>query len=316
MTAQSVIETESGVRRAPPRRSAGQSLRRNLSFYLMFLPALLLLIGVMYPFVLGAYTSLTNQKLYIPAIEFVGLQNYVALFRDDVFLTGLAVTLTYTVLVLLVQIPLGIVVAMLLDIPTPLRRLFRTTLVLPLLLPPIVAALMWKTMMQPASGVLNYLLGFVGIGPLPWLASTQTALISVVLIDTWVYMPFAALIILSGLQSVPEETVEASRVDGASGWNVFRFVKLPWILPYILLVTLFRAADALKTFDLIYPTTRGGPLNATRVLHVMAYEEVFRWSTLGKAMAIVMVLWLISYVVSFFLMRQWQRRSEDFQDGN
>ncbi len=185
----------------------------------------------------------------------------------------------------------------------------------PLLLPPIVAALMWKTMMQPASGVLNYLLSLVGLGPFPWLTSTQTALLSVVLIDTWVYMPFAALILLAGLQSVPEESVEAALVDGASGWAVFRYIKVPWILPYILLVTLFRAADALKTFDLIYPTTRGGPLDSTRVLHVMAYEEVFRWASLGKAMAIVMVLWLISYAVSFLLMNRWQRQAEAYQDG-
>jgi multiple sugar transport system permease protein len=309
------LEPDAARAASPPRRSPWGGVRRNVSFYLMFLPALLLLIGAMYPFVLGVITSLTNTKLYIPTVSFVGFKNYVNLFQDDVFLTGLAVTLTYTALVLLIQIPLGILVALLLDVPTPLRRLFRTTLVLPLLIPPIVAALMWKTMMQPASGVLNYLLGFVGLGPFPWLTSTQTALLSVALIDTWVYMPFAALILLAGLQSVPDESVEAALVDGASGPAIFRYVKLPWILPYILLVTLFRTADSLKVFDLIYPTTRGGPLDATRVLHVMAYEEVFRWSTLGKAMAIIMVLWLISYIVSTLLMNRWQRQSEAFQDG-
>jgi multiple sugar transport system permease protein len=212
-------------------------VRRNLSFYLMFLPALLLLIGAMVPFVQGILTSLTNQKLYLGEVKFVGLRNYINLFGDEVFLTGLAVTLAYTALVLLIQIPLGVVVALLLDVPTPLRKLFRTTLVLPLLLPPIVAALMWKTMMQPASGVLNYLLGLGGLGPFPWLTSTQTALASIVLIDTWIYMPFAALILLAGLQSVPHETVEAGRVDGASNFAVFRYIKLPWLLPYILLVT-------------------------------------------------------------------------------
>jgi multiple sugar transport system permease protein len=303
--------SRTGTAPRPPQRA----VRRNLSFYLMFLPALLLLIGAMVPFVQGILTSLTNQKLYLGEVKFVGLRNYINLFGDEVFLTGLAVTLAYTALVLLIQIPLGVVVALLLDVPTPLRKLFRTTLVLPLLLPPIVAALMWKTMMQPASGVLNYLLGLGGLGPFPWLTSTQTALASIVLIDTWIYMPFAALILLAGLQSVPHETVEAGRVDGASNFAVFRYIKLPWLLPYILLVTLFRAADSLKVFDLIYPTTRGGPLDATRVLHVMAYEEVFRWSTLGKAMAIIVVLWLISYVVSFVLMNRWQRTSEAFQDG-
>jgi multiple sugar transport system permease protein len=123
------------------------------------------------------------------------------------------------------------------------------------------------------------------------------------------------LILLAGLQSVPVDMLEAARVDGASDWQIFRRMKLPWLTPYILLVMLFRTADAIKTFEMIYPTTRGGPLNATRVLHVMAYEEAFRWTNMGRAMAIVFVLWLMSYIVSNVLMRQWTRRSRDVQGG-
>jgi multiple sugar transport system permease protein len=257
----------------------------------MFLPALLLLIGVMVPFLMGVATSLTNQKLYLPQVDFIGFGNYTNLFSDRVFQESIVNTLKYVILVLAIQIPLGIAVAVLLDVATPLRSLFRSALVLPLLIPPIVAALMWKTMMQPTQGIL------------------------IVVIDTWVYMPFAALILLAGLQSVPVDMLEAARVDGASDWQIFRRMKLPWLTPYILLVMLFRTADAIKTFEMIYPTTRGGPLNATRVLHVMAYEEAFRWTNMGRAMAIVFVLWLMSYIVSNVLMRQWTRRSRDVQGG-
>ena len=133
----------------------GNNRQSNLAYTLMFLPALLLLIGVLYPFLLGVATSFTNEKLYRQDVEFIGLNNYVNLFTDDVFLTSLGVTLVYTALVLAIQIPLSIGVASLLDIPTRLQRFFRSTLVLPLLIPPIVGALMWKTMMQPTSGVLN-----------------------------------------------------------------------------------------------------------------------------------------------------------------
>lgn len=289
--------------------------REHLHYYFMFLPALLLLIGVMVPFLMGVATSLTNQKLYLPQVDFIGFSNYTNLFSDRVFQESILNTLKYVMLVLAIQIPLGIAVAVLLDVATPLRSLFRSALVLPLLIPPIVAALMWKTMMQPTQGILNWAITSLGFAPFAWMTHTDTALISIVVIDTWVYMPFAALILLAGLQSVPVDMLEAARVDGASDWQIFRRMKLPWLTPYILLVMLFRTADAIKTFEMIYPTTRGGPLNATRVLHVMAYEEAFRWTNMGRAMAIVFVLWLMSYIVSNVLMRQWTRRSRDVQGG-
>lgn len=162
-------------------------------------------------------------------------------------------------------------------------------------------------MMQPSAGVLNYLLGFLGIDPLPWLTSTGSALISVVVIDTWAFTPFSALILLAGLQSLPVELREAARVDGASPWRFFRHISLPWLAPYLVLVALFRVADSLKQFDLIWPVTRGGPLNATKLLHVQGYEEAFRFSSPARAMAIIFVLWLIVYVTSFLLLRLWRR---------
>jgi multiple sugar transport system permease protein len=302
-----------------PTRQSAFFLRlwRNerLHYYLMFLPALLLLLGVLYPFGLGVYTSMTNEKLYLPTSDFIGTDNYEFWASNRVFQESIKNTSIYVIAVLAIQIPLGILVALLLDVATPLRTLFRSALVLPLLIPPIVAGLMWKTMMQPTSGVLNWLLETVHLPAFSWLSDPDTALISVVLVDTWVYMPFAALILLAGLQSIPVDMIEAAKVDGASEWNIFRLITLPWLTPYILLVMLFRAADAIKTFEIIYPTTRGGPLNATRVLHILAYEEAFRWSSTGRAMAVVFVLWFLSYVVSTLLFRLWQNRSEAIQGG-
>ena len=289
---------------------------QKFHYYLMFLPALLLLIGILYPFVLGIGTSLTNGKLYAQANDqFIGLQNYINLFANRVFLQSIFNTLAYVLMVIAIQIPLGMAVALLLDNATPVRSVMRGSLVLPLLIPPVVAGLMWKTMMQPTSGILNWFLQQFGVPPFAWLTDTQTALFSVVIIDTWLYMPFAALILLAGLQSVPVDMTEAARVDGASHWAIFRYLQLPWMVPYALLVMLFRAADAIKSFELIYPTTRGGPLNATRVMHIMAYEEAFRWANIGRAMAVVFILWLIAYVVSTILVRIWQKRAEDIQGG-
>lgn len=288
-----------------------KKFQSELPYYLMFLPALLLIIGVMVPFYYGVYLSFTNTKLYMPTTQFVWLQNYIDLFNDRVFVNALLITLAYAGLVIAIQLPLGLLVAKLLDVTTPLRDFFRSILVLPMLIPPIVAGLMWKTMMHPASGVLNWLLGIIGIPPFSWLSNIKTALFSITVIDTWIYIPFTALILLAGLQSVPQEISEAAQVDGASNWQIFRHIQIPSIIPYIFLVLMFRVADALKAFELIYPTTRGGPINATRVMNVMAYEEVFRWSSMGRAMAIIFVLWLISFIVSSYLVRIWQRSSSE-----
>lgn len=287
----------------------GQRARRGRStpYVVMVAPAFILVIGIMIPFVRGVVTSFTDEKAYIAEPSFVGLANYAALLQNDRFLTGLGLTLLYVLLVLAIQLPLALAIALLLERATPVRRFGRNVLVLPLLIPPIVVGLMWKTMMQPSAGVLNYLLALVGAGPWPWLTDPSTALLSVVLIDTWAFTPFSALILLAGLQSLPDYLREAAIVDGAGWWRVLRHVALPWLAPYLVLVALFRVADSLKQFDLIWPVTRGGPLNATRLLHVQGYEEAFRFASPAMAMAIIFVLWVIVYAVSFFLLRLWRR---------
>jgi multiple sugar transport system permease protein len=302
-----VAVTQQGLLAARARPKRTGRWRRERSYWLMLAPAFLLVIGIMIPFLQGVYTSLTNKKSYLPNPSFVGMRNYVELFTDSRFLAGLGVTLLYVVLVLAVQLPLATGTAMLLERTGIVPRFGRRVLVLPLLVPPIVAGLMWKTMMQPSAGVLNYLLSQVGIDPLPWLTSTTSALASIVLIDTWAFTPFSALILLAGIQSLPVELREAARVDGAGSWSFFRYITLPWLAPYLVLVALFRVADSLKQFDLIWPVTRGGPLNATKLLHVQGYEEAFRFSSPARAMAIIFVLWLIVYLTSFLLLRLWRR---------
>ncbi|WP_339158651.1 sugar ABC transporter permease [Paenibacillus sp. FSL W8-0186] len=274
---------------------------------LMLMPAVLVLIGIMIPFLIGVATSLTDKKLYTGNFNFIFLSNYINNFKDPVFLTSLGNTLAYVIMAILMQLPLAILAALLLDIPSRIRGFMRSVLVFPLLIPPIVSSLMWKTMMQPNSGVLNYLLSKLGIGPFPWLTSVDTALFSLVVIDTWVYLPFITIILLSGLQSLPQDILEAAQVDGASPIRTFFAIKLRWLKSSILLVLLFRVCDSLKAFELIYSTTRGGPLNASRTLNIMAYEEAFRWSSIGKAMSILFTLWILAYIASTFLMREWNK---------
>ncbi len=281
-----------------------------MAYYLMFAPALILLLAVLYPFAQGVYLGFTDRKLYLPDAEFVGLSNFAELLADDDFRASVVRTLAYTLAVIAVQLPLGLAIAVLLNRNSIMQRFLRNSLVLPLLIPPVVAGLMWKTMMQPQSGIVNWFLVSIGLPTSNWLSHVDTALMSVVVIDTWVFTPFAALILLAGLQSIPDDLIEAARVDGAGSWLIFRTIELSWLLPFIVLVALFRVTDSLKSFELFYATTRGGPLNATRTMHIGAYEEAFRWSSIGTAMAVVFILWCISYLASLFLMQLWQRRAE------
>jgi multiple sugar transport system permease protein len=274
---------------------------------LMLMPAVLVLIGIMIPFLIGVGTSLTDKKLYSGNFNFVFLSNYIANFKDPVFLTSLGNTLAYVAMAIMIQLPLAILAALLLDVPSRLRGFMRSIIVFPLLIPPIVSSLMWKTMMQPNSGVLNYMLSQVGIDPFPWLTSVNTSLFSLVVIDSWVYLPFITIILLSGLQSLPQDILESAQVDGARPLRIFFAIKLRWLKSSILLVLLFRVCDSLKAFELIYSTTRGGPLNSSRTLNIMAYEEAFRWSSTGKAMSILFTLWILAFIASTFLMRKWNQ---------
>jgi multiple sugar transport system permease protein len=275
--------------------------------YLLLLPALAILVSLIVPFIIGVYWSLTDYKLTSPlTTQFIGLANYQTLLQDPVFWNSLRVTLTYVVVALLVELPLGLAVAVMLNRDNPVVRFFRAVMILPLMMPPVVGALMWKSMMTP-EGILNYMLGMVGIGPLQWLGSVQLALASVLLIDVWLYTPFAALVLLAGLQALPKEPFEAARVDGASPWVAFRTLTLPMLLPFLIIVGAFRGIDSLKIFDLIYATTQGGPVDVTNTLAITTYFQAIRWTNFGTAMSYAIVLWAMCYVLAFILIRRWRK---------
>jgi len=280
--------------------------------YLLMLPALLLLVGMIYPFCLGVYYSLTSYFLQYPHLfRFVGLGNYLKMPGDPLFVYSVQFTLAYTAVAVLVQVSLGIGVALLLHGRLIGRGVLRAMMLMPLMMPPVITALMWKVMMASTkAGILNYLLGFVGLGPVNWLGSVNAAMVSVLIIDTWGNLPFVSLILLGGLQSLPYEPYEAAVVDGAGGWDVLRYVTLPLLKPFIILATTFRIMDSLRIFDVIYATTVGGPADATMNLHMRAFWQAFQWYSMGMGMAYAMVLLVLVFIASYILMRYWRRAAE------
>lgn len=280
--------------------------------YLLMLPALLLLVGMIYPFCLGVYYSLTSYFLQYPHLfRFIGLGNYLKMPGDPLFAYSVQFTLAYTAVAVLIQVSLGVGVALLLHRRIIARGVLRAMMLMPLMMPPVITALMWKVMMASTkAGILNHLLGVVGLGPVNWLGSVNSAMVSVLIIDTWGNLPFVSLILLGGLQSLPYEPYEAAVVDGAGGWDVLRYITLPLLKPFIILATTFRIMDSLRIFDVIYATTVGGPADATMNLHMRAFFYAFQWYQMGMGMAYAMVLLVLVFIASYVLMRYWRRAAE------
>jgi multiple sugar transport system permease protein len=280
--------------------------------YLLLAPALVLLLGMVYPFGLGLYYSFTSYWLQYPnRFRFVWLDNYLSLIEEPLFMRALEFTLGFTLVAVVLQVGLGLAVALFLHARIPGRAALRALMLMPLMMPPVITALMWKIMMASTNaGILNYLLSFVGLDPVNWFGSMQGAVVSVLIIDTWGNLPFVSLILLGGLQALPTEPYEAARVDGAGALAILRYVTLPLLSPFIVLAVLFRAMDSLRIFDVIYATTLGGPNDATTNLQIMAYQYSFQWYQMGKGMAQAIVLLLIVVLVSYLLMRLWNRAAE------
>lgn len=285
---------------------------RNIAF-LLFLPAFLLTVGILLPFGYSVVMSFTNFNLTAGTSSFIGLGNYIRLAKDPEFWNSLKVTVLFTVGAVLFEVGVGFISAYLLNIGLLGQKIWRTLFLLPIMLPPTVAAIMWKLMMAPIQGVLNYLLQLVGLPGSEWLGSSSTALLSVILIDAYVFIPFAGMIFLAGVQNLPKEPYEAAAVDGVSAWFTFRKLTLPLLKPIILIVLLFRVMDCLKHFDIIYAATKGGPASATMTLSVQAYYHSFRWTDMGYAFAHLVVLWAIVYILSYLLVGQWQKASAEIR---
>jgi multiple sugar transport system permease protein len=283
--------------------------------YLIALPALLILIGILYPFFTGVAYSFTAYALNRPNGSFVGLRQYMRMVEDANFWGSTLVTLAYAFASTGVELGLGLLVAMLLNRDSRLAKILQTTLIFPMMIAPVISTLIWKMMMQPSVGILNPMMNAVGLPSLQWAAVPQTALFSVVLIDVWMFTPFAALILLAGLRSFPQGPFEAARVDGASFWFTFRNLTLPMLTPYILIVVIFRFMDSLKMFDIIFAMTEGGPGDTLMTYQLTAYRTSIQFQKLAQGLPYAIILYIVIYFTSQYLVKWWgnaQRRAAGY----
>ena len=244
---------------------------------------------VIFPFGYALWLSMLDYKIGQPLL-FVGLGNYKALAADEQFWNGLRLTFYLYAGAIVLQLVLGVALGLLLQRIETLKGLIRTVMVSPFMLPPVVVGMMSIVVLDPGMGVANYLLKSAGLPTSLFLASNDFVIFTVVLIDTWQWTPFVALIVLGGLQSLPTRVYEAAAIDGARGWRRFVYITLPLLGPTILTAAVLRSVDLLRFFDVIYITTQGGPGYASSTLNIYAYRKGFEFSDIGYAAALMITL--------------------------
>ena len=288
-----------------------QSLGRAALPYLLSLPALLVCIGILVPFGTAVWYSLQRYNLNLPMMRgFIWFDQYLQLFQSAAFWNTVWVSLLYAFFTVAIELVLGLGIALLLRRSTWLNNTLSIALLMPLMVAPAIASLMWKLMTHPDFGILSYLLSLIGITDFRWASAPSSALFTVILVDVWVYTPFMMILLLAGLRSLPRQPFEAAELDGVPASFVFFRITLPMLMPYIITAALFRMLDSIQQFDIVYAMTQGGPGNSTLLFQVQAYLDFFKNFNVGRSAAMLMVLWLIANLISVQFIKHWLRLRE------
>lgn len=297
-------------RQSPPARRARAgrtfSVSNRWTPTILLAPSIIgLLVLTLYPLIDAVRLSLVNYDLLSATANgrWTGLQNYISLFENPDFWSALWVTLTYTVAAVALELVIGFALALLLNQPIPGRSIARTLIVSAMVMAPIVVGTAWRLMYNPSGGIFNYLLGLIGIQPQDFLGQANYVIPSLVVTDVWEWSPLVMLIILAGLQSLSVEVYEAARVDGANVLQTFLRLTLPLLKPAIAVALLFRTIDCLRTFDIIFAMTGGGPGTASQSLTILAYNTGLEFYHISSASAIGMVMLVLITVIAMVMMR-------------
>src|SRR3989440_590323 len=271
---------------------------------LLVAPAALLLLFQVVPIVIGANASFRNWALYNPKKTWVGLDHYYAVISDPAFLyVVLPNTFFFMILSVAGALVAGLSLALLLNRPFKAQKLVQTILLVPLMVAPVVAAIMVRWMFNDQFGIINAVLEAIGLDGQPWLVQRWSAFGIILLTDIWLWTPWFTLLLLAGLQSLPREPFEAAAIDGTTTWRVFRFLTLPMLRPVIVVCVVIRAIDAFRTFDIVWTLTGGGPARATEVFSIYAYVEAFQFMNFGRGSAAAVIGAVIIVVFAMLLYR-------------
>jgi multiple sugar transport system permease protein len=286
----------------PPMHRLGVVARRRRRYYRFVIPALVVIGAVIvFPWLFTLWMSAFDWTIGRDA-HFVGFDNYAALASNQRFLEAVVRTFYFTVLAVIAPLVLGTIAALIFHRQFPFRGMLRGIFVMPMMATPVAVALVWTMMFHPQQGVLNYLLSLFGLPPSLWVYSQTLVIPSLVLVEVWHWTPLVMLIVLGGLAALPTEPYESAKMDGASEWQLFRYVTLPLVMPFLLVAAVIRTIDALKTFDTIYVITNGGPGTASETINLYLYLQAFAFYNIGNASAVVVIFFVIVLALAVLLL--------------
>jgi multiple sugar transport system permease protein len=266
--------------------------------------ALLLTLFQVVPIAIGANASFRDWALYNPKKTWVGLAHYEAVLSDPEFLwVVLPNTFIFMILSVAGALVLGLALALLLNRPFAGQKIVQTVLLVPLMVAPVIAAIMMRWMFNDQFGIVNAVLEGLGLDGQPWLVERWTAFGVIVMTDIWLWTPWYTLLLLAGLQSLPREPFEAAAIDGTSTWRVFTHLTLPMLRSVIVVCVVIRAIDAFRTFDIVWTLTGGGPGRSTELFSLYAYVLAFLNLDLGRGSAAAIVGGLIILVLGVVMYR-------------
>jgi len=279
---------------------------KRMTPYMFLAPAAVIMIsGLLYPIGYMIYASFLNwnPSQLIGEAEFIGLRNYGNLLMDESFRESTMVTLKFSSIVVVTEMVVGVGLALLLDRNIRGISVLRTIFILPMMIAPIVVGLMWRYMYHPSVGIFNRTLKDWGFEPIPWLSDSGWALASIIIADIWQWTPFIFILALAALQSLPRSALEAARIDGASGWQQIIHIKLPLMMPVLIVTGLLRLIDSFKVLEVILVMTNGGPGLSTEILSLRIARTASEFRELGvsAAMSNYLLLILLALTVIMFV---------------
>ncbi|WP_028047709.1 carbohydrate ABC transporter permease [Cellulomonas sp. URHE0023] len=293
------------------RRRTGSQWRKRLEILFFTAPALILFtLFVVWPIIKAVQFSFYRWKGFGPLVDFVGLKNYVSVLQNDVFIGALEHNLIVVVMSIVLQLPLGLAIALLLNRRMRGQGTLRTIIFVPYVLAEVIAGVVWFQLLQPQYGVIDTLLGAVGLhGPEQgFLGTPKYALMTVIVVLTWKYLGLAVLLFLAGLQSVPDELYEAAQIDGAGWWETQRRIAIPLLGPTIRTWAFLSMIGSLQLFDMVWILTGGGPANATTTMATFLVTEGTKRHNFGIASAASVILFVVALVLALTYQRFVLRR--------
>lgn len=298
-----------GTRRAPVKRTGARDRGASYAF---IMPAVVLILALsIFPLVFSlvlAFMSWDLSRLE-GGMRFIGLQNFATLLLDSRFWNTARVTLIFVVGSVALQYVLGLGLAILLNQEIHFRRFFRVAFLVPMMLTPAAVGYIGRMLFNESQGPINDIIKHLGAPGVPWLSNSAMALPSLIILDTWEWVPFMTIVLLAGLQSLPPEVFESARVDGANEWKIFRYITFPMLAPVSITVILIRALEAFKLFDIVMVMTGGGPGTATETVTMYAYIVGMKNGNLGYASAIAYSLLIMVVLFSTLFINSLRSRA-------